>query len=106
MKNFLKNYRVQIIVAILTIAFISYFSFFGSGNDSDRESFRNVFIPLAIFSYIAYLILSSLALWLVRRFKFPTVCVYIGHIVAFLIGYFFFYEIFLSIATGGIPMFL
>src|ERR1700690_284320 len=103
-KSILKNLAIQVLVAILTLGFMLLFPRFSTGSPSDLDSFRSAFGLLAVISYIAYFILSWVAVLVVYRFKLSNGYIYLGHLVAFLAGYFLFYGAFVSIAIYGIPI--
>jgi hypothetical protein len=101
MKNFFKATLIPIAIAALTCSIVYYYSFYGSGSPGDKNSFKSVFVPLGIFSFVSYLILLGISILIIRHFKLSMKYIYIGHIVAFLIGYFLFYGAFLSGGLGS-----
>jgi hypothetical protein len=93
MSTFLRQYKIQLIVGLFTLFILV-----------SLPSFLSQF---AVISFVSYLGLSALLVYMVRKYKTSQIFVYVSHLFAFLIAYSFFVYIWYGFAhLSGFTMFL
>jgi uncharacterized membrane-anchored protein YitT (DUF2179 family) len=91
MLSIINKYRIQLIIALVTICLAFLF-----------PAFERQFL---LISFVGYIILSACFSLVVSRFKFSNTYIYISHLIAFLIAYSFFIYVLYSFATiSSFPM--
>ncbi len=80
-----RKFRIQFFVALFTLGLVAYFPFFVG--------------QFALLSFAIYIALSSLFIWIARKYNLATIYLLSAHTVSFLLAYSLFGTALYSIVT-------
>ncbi len=80
-----KRFKVQFFVALFTLGLVAYFPIFAA--------------QFALISFVIYIALSALFIWIARKYNLSAVYLLMAHALAFLLAYAIFALVVYSLVT-------